>query len=46
MTGFELAQLAVLGFATGMGTTLGAELARELFSKTKHTIEKHRHEAA
>jgi hypothetical protein len=38
VTGFELAQLAVLGFFTGMGTTLGAELAKELSFKAKAAL--------
>ncbi len=33
MTEMDLAQLAVLGFATGLGTTFGGEFAKAVFSK-------------
>jgi hypothetical protein len=33
LTEFDLVQLGVLGFATGLGTTFGAELAKTLFNK-------------
>jgi hypothetical protein len=35
MDGFDLAQIAVLAFATGLGTSFGAEFSKYLITKMK-----------
>jgi hypothetical protein len=40
LTEFDLVQLGVLGFATGLGTTFGAELAKTLFNKFSGWVDK------
>jgi len=36
----DMMQIAVLGFFTGLGSTMGAEIAKSLMAKVKHKEEK------